>query len=48
MMPDNEALARLSAVLISRAGGYLYNPVRKDSETCSVCATPVSGYQRCY
>ena len=47
-MAAHEAVARLGAVLVSRAGGYLHNPVRKDQETCVVCATPVSGFQHCY
>ncbi len=47
-MPDQEAIARLSAALVSRAGGYLRNPVRRGGVTCAVCATPVAGYERCY
>lgn len=46
-MADPEAVARWSAALVSRAGGYLRNPVRVDGITCAVCATPVAGYQRC-
>lgn len=30
------------------AGGYLRNIVREPGLTCSVCATPVNGYDRCY
>lgn len=40
--------ARLTAALVSRAGGYLRNPVRQDRVTCAVCTTPVAGYERCY
>ncbi len=47
-MVDPEAMARLSAALVSRAGGYLRNPVRQERVTCSVCTTPVAGYLRCY
>jgi predicted amidophosphoribosyltransferase len=47
-MLDQEAVARLSAALVSRAGGYLRNPVRQDRITCAVCTTPVTGYERCY
>jgi predicted amidophosphoribosyltransferase len=47
-MSGSEVLARLSAALVARAGGYLYNPVRRDGQTCAVCATPVSGRQRCF
>jgi predicted amidophosphoribosyltransferase len=47
-MPDQVALARLNAVLVSRAGGYLRNPVRQANVTCSVCTTPVAGYERCF
>jgi predicted amidophosphoribosyltransferase len=46
-MLDREAAAQLSAVLVSRAGGYLRNPVRRDHITCAVCATPVPGYEFC-
>lgn len=47
-MPDEAALARLSAVLVSRAGGYLRNPIREDYVTCAVCTTPVNNYWRCF
>lgn len=47
-MLDQETSARLSAALVSQAGGYLRNPVRQDDVTCAVCATPVGGYRRCY
>jgi hypothetical protein len=45
---DSEAEARLSAALVSRAGGYLRNPLRQGNVTCAVCTTPSSGYERCY
>jgi len=47
-MLDQAAVARLTAALVSRAGGYLRNPVRQDRVTCAVCTTPVAGYERCY
>jgi len=47
-MLDREAVARLSAALVSRAGGYLRNPVRQDHVTCAVCTTPVAGYEFCF
>jgi hypothetical protein len=47
-MPDQDTLARLSAALVSRAGGYLRNPVRLEQVTCVVCAAPSAGYERCY
>ena len=47
-MADPEALARLSAVLVARAGGYLRNTVRQEQVTCAVCATPVAGFGLCY
>lgn len=47
-MSGGEVLARLSAALVSRAGAYLYNPVRAEGQTCAVCATPVSGRARCH
>lgn len=46
-MAAPEADARWSAALVSRAGGYLRNPLRVDRVTCAVCTTPVAGYQRC-
>jgi hypothetical protein len=44
---DRETAARLSAALVSRAGGYLRNPVRQDGTTCAVCTTPTPGYKYC-
>jgi hypothetical protein len=32
----------------STAGGYLRNIIREPRVTCSVCATPVDGFDRCY
>jgi hypothetical protein len=45
---DQAAVARLSAALVSRAGGYLRNPIRQEYVTCAVCTTPVNGYWRCF
>ena len=47
-MPDQDALDRLSASLVARAGGYPRNPVRQERDTCAVCATPSAGFERCY
>jgi hypothetical protein len=47
-MSAQEAIARLGAVLVSRAGGYLHNPVREDRQTCPVCTAPVSGFRHCF
>ena len=47
-MADPEVIARLSAVLVARAGGYLRNTVRQEHVTCAVCATPVAGFGLCY
>jgi predicted amidophosphoribosyltransferase len=47
-MLDQAAVARLTTALVSRAGGYLRNPVRQDRVTCAACATPVAGYELCY
>jgi hypothetical protein len=46
-MPDKETIDRLSAALVSRAGGYLRNPVRQSRVTCAVCTTPAAGYECC-
>lgn len=35
-------------LLLRQAGGYLRNVVRQPYVTCSVCGTPVKGYERCY
>jgi predicted amidophosphoribosyltransferase len=47
-MPDKETIDRLSAALVSRAGGYLRNPVRQSRVTCAVCTTPAAGYECCF
>jgi hypothetical protein len=47
-MAVQDAITRLGAVLVSRAGGYLHNPVREDRATCSACARPVTGFQYCF
>jgi hypothetical protein len=47
-MLNQETVWRLRSVLVSRAGGYLRNPVRQDGVTCAVCTTPAAGYPRCY
>ncbi len=41
------AAERWSEALVSRAGGYLRNPVRVNGVTCAVCTTPVDGYRLC-
>jgi len=46
-MTGPESARRWSAALVSRAGGYLRNPVHADRVTCAVCTTPVDGYRRC-
>jgi len=46
-MLDAVALRRIQDALVTRAGGYLRNPIRERLATCSVCTTPVSGYVRC-
>jgi hypothetical protein len=38
----------LAAALVSRAGGYLRNPIRQPYVTCAVCTTPVDQYWLCY
>jgi hypothetical protein len=45
---DEKSVARLSAGLVTAAGGYLRNALRQDGFTCAACATPVDGYERCY
>lgn len=44
---DQAAEKRLTAALVSRAGGHLRNPVRQPRVTCAVCTTPVDGYEYC-
>jgi predicted amidophosphoribosyltransferase len=45
---DDADARRLTAALVSRAGGYLRNPIRQPYVTCAVCTTPVNQYQLCY
>jgi predicted amidophosphoribosyltransferase len=48
-MLDPQVEKRLRAALITAAGGYLRNPVRRDRVTCAVCTTPIDDrYQLCY
>ncbi len=47
-MHDGDLIRRLGATLVATAGGYLRNPVRREWTTCTVCATPVSGYRMCF
>jgi hypothetical protein len=48
-MLDSQVEKRLRAALITTAGGYLRNPVRRDGVTCAICTTPVDGrFQLCY
>jgi predicted amidophosphoribosyltransferase len=47
-MLDEDAVARLSASLVSLAGGYLRNVVRRTGATCTLCATPVDRFDYCY
>lgn len=42
------AAAEVGRALTVSAGGYLRNVIHEPLVTCSVCATPVQGYQRCY
>jgi hypothetical protein len=46
--PDDQTLARLSAALVARAGGYLRNPVCQEGVTCVVCARPITSFRHCY
>lgn len=39
---------QLRSALISRAGGYLRNPVREHRVTCATCLRPVNNYRRCW
>jgi hypothetical protein len=45
---DDADARRLTAALVSRAGGYLRNPIRQPYVTCAVCTTPVNQYRLCY
>lgn len=48
-MLDPDLEKRLTAALVSSAGGFLRNPVRQAHVTCVVCATPIEErYSLCY
>jgi hypothetical protein len=47
-MGRSEAASRLQETLVSMAGGYLRNPIRKPGVTCVDCMTPVNGFELCY
>lgn len=48
-MLDPELEKRLSTALVSSAGGFLRNPVRRAHVTCTVCTTPIEErYSLCY
>ncbi|WP_157183032.1 hypothetical protein [Sciscionella marina] len=38
----------LRVILTRSAGGYFRNPLRERLVTCSVCTTPVDGFERCF
>ncbi len=42
------AASRPDRLLIAVGGGYLRNPVRALGVTCTSCATPVTGFKRCF
>ena len=44
LLGENDAQF-LAAALVSRAGGYLRNPIRQPYVTCAVCTTPVDQYR---
>lgn len=46
--PHAERLVLLRDALISGSGGVFRNTVHESLVTCSVCATPVDGYARCF
>jgi hypothetical protein len=46
-MPESQLDAQLRTILVSRAGGYLRNPIRQPLVTCAVCTTPCPNYMRC-
>jgi hypothetical protein len=46
-MAAEPLLARLRAALITQAGGYLRNTVRRELVTCAVCAQPSAGNLLC-
>lgn len=41
-------VAEVGSALATSAGGYLHNAVRMPHVTCSVCSTPVDGYEMCF
>lgn len=43
-----DGIVQFTSFLVSRAGGYLRNPIRQDGVTCGVCTTPVDGWPRCF
>lgn len=43
-----DPVAANEQLLVRQAGGYLRNVIREAFATCSVCGTPVDGYERCY
>lgn len=43
-----DTIAAYAALLVRQAGGYLRNVIREPFVTCSVCGTPVDGYERCF
>ncbi|GIH27498.1 hypothetical protein Aph01nite_58080 [Acrocarpospora phusangensis] len=45
--PTREVLDAVVAALVSQAGGYLRNPVRRSGVTCAVCTTPSDGAMFC-
>jgi hypothetical protein len=47
-MTDPGLASRPDLMLTAIGGGYLRNPVRTKAVTCADCATPVSGYNRCF
>ena len=47
-MTDPVAASHPDRLVIAVGGGYLRNPVRRMGVTCTDCATPVIGYERCF
>lgn len=43
-----DPVAAIEGLLVRQAGGYLRNVIREPFVTCSVCGTPVAGYERCF
>lgn len=44
---DSQTLEQLRDLLVTRAGGYLRNPIIERDVTCVVCQTPCIGYRWC-